>query len=127
MAETKTTKSAALDMEALKAQLLEELKAEMKEEQTAKTQAKTEEQKNAEAWLNELVDVKLFKDGKQYNDDVFVAINGESVRIQRGKHVRIKRKFALALEQQERQDIEFANYSDKLHREFENDTRSYNI
>lgn len=127
MATAKEKVEQTLDIEALKAQLMAELKAEMKEEQTAKTEAKTEEQKNAEAWLNEYVDVKLFKDGKQYNDDVFVAVNGESVRIQRGKHVRIKRKFALALEQQERQDVEFANYSDKLHREFEQDTRSYNI
>ena len=52
----------------------------------------------------ELVPVKLFKDGDKYKDDVFVAVNGEHCKIQRGKTVMIKRKFARVLEQSHLQD-----------------------
>lgn len=52
----------------------------------------------------ELVPVKLFKDGEKYKDDVFVAVNGEHCKIQRGKTVMIKRKFARVLEQSHLQD-----------------------
>ncbi len=55
-------------------------------------------------WLEEYVEVKLFKDGKDYRDDVFVSVGGESCLIKRGEKVRIKRKFALVLEESERQD-----------------------
>ena len=55
-------------------------------------------------WLEEYVEVKLFKDGKDYRDDVFVSVGGESCLIKRGERVPIKRKFALVLEQSERQD-----------------------
>ncbi len=59
---------------------------------------------NVNDWLEEYVEVKLFKDGKDYRDDVFVSVNGESCLIKRGEPVKIKRKFALVLEQSERQD-----------------------
>ena len=48
-------------------------------------------------YLNEYVTVELFKDNSRYKNDVFVAVNGETCLIQRGKPVPIKRKFALAL------------------------------
>lgn len=53
---------------------------------------------------NELVKVKLFKDGDKYKDDVFVAINGERIKVQRGKTVMIKRKFLRVIEQSRAQD-----------------------
>jgi len=55
-------------------------------------------------FLEQYVEVKLFKDGKDYRDDVFVSVNGESCLIKRGETVRVKRKFALVLEQSEKQD-----------------------
>ena len=55
-------------------------------------------------WLEEYVEVKLFKDGKDYRDDMFVSVGGESCLIKRGEKVHIKRKFALVLETSERQD-----------------------
>jgi vacuolar-type H+-ATPase subunit H len=68
--------------------------------------------------LEQYVTVRLFKDKGKYKDDVFVAVNGESCLIQRGKDVRIKRKFAQVLEQSMRQDEFAAMYSEGLQNEF---------
>lgn len=57
------------------------------------------------ARLEEYVDVELFRDNDKYKDDVFVAVGGENCLIKRGVPVRIKRKFALVLEQSRRQDM----------------------
>lgn len=73
------------------------------------------------AYMEELVSVKLFKDSERYKDDVFVAVNGEGCLIQRGKTVRIKRKFAEALKNSERQDVYAANIEDDLANAFAND------
>lgn len=54
---------------------------------------------------DELVSVRMIKDNGKYKDDVFVAVNGESIQIQRGKTVSIKRKFADVLENSEIQAV----------------------
>lgn len=61
-----------------------------------------------EAYLNELVAVKLFRDNDRYRDDVYVAVNGQNCVIKRGEWVKIKRKFALVLDQSEIQDMKTA-------------------
>lgn len=58
--------------------------------------------------LEELVSVKLFKDNARYSDDVYVAVNGKNCIIKRGEWVKIKRKFALVLDQSEIQDMKTA-------------------
>ena len=63
---------------------------------------------DAEASLNEPVAVKLFRDTDRYKDDVYVAINGQNCVIKRGEWVKIKRKFAMVLDQSEIQDIKTA-------------------
>ena len=63
---------------------------------------------DVEAYLNEYVAVKLFRDNDRYKDDVYVAVNGQNCLIKRGEWVRIKRKFALVLDQSEIQDIQTA-------------------
>lgn len=63
---------------------------------------------SAEAYLNEYVAVKLFRDNDRYKDDVYVAVNGHNCLIKRGEWVKIKRKFALVLDQSEIQDIQTA-------------------
>jgi len=63
---------------------------------------------DAEAYLNEYVAVKLFRDNDRYKDDVYVAVNGQNCLIKRGEWVKIKRKFALVLDQSEIQDIQTA-------------------
>ena len=64
--------------------------------------------KDSEAYLNELVAVKLFRDNDRYKDDVYVAVNGHNCVIKRGEWVKIKRKFALVLDQSEIQDMKTA-------------------
>lgn len=76
---------------------------------TGKMPGMTPEEREAhEAHMNELVEVKLFKDTGKYKDDVFVSVNGENVLIQRGVRVKIKRKHAEALDNSELQDYETA-------------------
>ena len=62
----------------------------------------------AEAYLEEYVAVKLFRDNDRYKDDVYVAVNGHNCVIRRGEWVRVKRKFALVLDQSEIQDMQTA-------------------
>ena len=66
-------------------------------------------QQNAEqAYLEDYIAIKLFKDNDRYKDDVYVAINGKNCVIKRGEWVKIKRKFALVLDQSEIQDSKAA-------------------
>ena len=74
-----------------------------------KVSADTDEMlKEQEAWLNEYVEIKLFKDNDRYKDDVYVAINGKNCVIRRGEWTRIRRKFAMLLDQSEIQDLRTA-------------------
>ena len=57
-----------------------------------------------DAYYNEKVKIKLFKDNGKYKDDVFVAVNGIGMIVPRGKEVDIPRKYAIALQNSERQD-----------------------
>lgn len=82
----------------------------------------TEEQKKAnderEAYWNELVEVKLFKDNNKYKDDVYVAVNGENCVIKRGERVLVKRKFAEVLDTSDMQDYETSLLIEKKSNEF---------
>lgn len=120
------------NMEALRAELLAQIKeeamAEVKEEaknilEEAKAQADeiiaaagSADGKDAakpkkvkgetEAQLkkaNELVKIKLFKDKGKYFDDVTVIINGQSYLIKRGVEVEVPRKVAQVIADSERQ------------------------
>jgi hypothetical protein len=76
----------------------------------AKFQAFLREQ---EDWLDEYVEIKLFKDNDKYKDDVYVAINGKNCQIRRGVWTRIRRKFALLLDQSEIQDLRTAELMER--------------
>ena len=65
---------------------------------------------DVEAYLIEYVAVKLFRDNDRYKDDVYVAVNGHNCLIKRGEWVKVKRKFALVLDQSEIQDMQTAEY-----------------
>ena len=56
------------------------------------------------AYMNEEVEVRLFRDNDRYRDPVFVGCNGETIAIQRGERVKIRRKFAQILDNADRQD-----------------------
>jgi len=135
----------AIDMEAVKAAVAEavaaekeKILAEAKEQaakilEAAKTQAaKTEDEKAAEraaelARGEELVTIRLFKDAKNYKDDVFVQVNGENCLIKRGETVQIKRKFAEALSLSDRQDLAAADLMTELSEQYEEATRKHGM
>lgn len=80
--------------------------------------------KNQEEWLNEYVEVKLFRDNDKYRDDVYVAINGKNCVIRRGEWTRIRRKFALLLDQSEIQDLRTAEMMSQESARFASDSRA---
>ena len=127
------------ELEMIKAQIakmLEEAKAEAEAiVSNAREQAKavaegkptmSEEAKKAEAYWNEEVEIQLFKDSGKYKDDVYVAVNGQNCLIQRGKPVKVKRKFAEVLRQSLAQDNETADMIRELESEYEKRTRELN-
>lgn len=120
-------RSAALDMDALKAELLAELRKEMEADAEAAAAEKSEDDKNAEAFLNELVTVQLFKDGRDYKDDLTVHLNGKNIAIKRGVPVQIPRKYALIIEQHERQDVKAAEYAAAMQRDYQDQVRQFSI
>lgn len=77
------------------AQIVADAKASVNGEMTEEQKKKAEEEK---AYYNEEVEIELFKDNGKYKDDLFVAVNGVGCLIQRGKKVKVKRKYALAIE-----------------------------
>ncbi|MEE0867624.1 MAG: hypothetical protein UIL37_04890, partial [Clostridia bacterium] len=61
----------------------------------AETKAKAQENKKING--ETLVEIELFRDNKDYKDNVFVAVNGESCVIMRGKKVKIKKSLQMLL------------------------------
>ena len=104
---------------ALKAEMMAEVRAELKAEMKAEVKAEVAKADEPEepyheteeeiARANELVNVRLFKDAGKYKHDVLVIVNGESALIQRGKNVKIRRKFADALAASEMQMAQAAD------------------
>lgn len=81
------------------------------EEQTrAEVREKTRDELIAEeiARNEEYVTIELFGDSGKYKDDLYVAVGNENCVIKRGMKVRVKRKFALAIEESLREDIHVA-------------------
>ena len=95
------------------------LKAKKKTEDEAREKSVAQAQKQ----LEEYVSVKLFKDGDKYRDNVYVAVNGENCIIKRGEWVRIKRKFAMVLDQSEIQDIKTAALIESEQSKFAEESR----
>lgn len=83
--------------------------------------------KAQEAWLNEYVEVRLFKDNEKYKDDVYVAINGKNCVIRRGVWTRIRRKFALLLDQSEIQDLRTAELMEREEGRFVDESRRRSV
>ena len=138
MAEKKTTENPALDLAAVQAQLaamLAEAKAAKAEAEKILAEAKaatgkhtgmTEEELAAhKAYMEEEVEIKLFKDNGKYKDDVFVGCNGDTIAIKRGERVKIKRKYAEILDNSEHQDYETACLIEAKSAEFERATRAH--
>ncbi len=87
-------------------------------ELTEEQKKEREEREEREAYWNELVEVKLFKDNNKYKDPVFVSVNGENCVIERGVRVKVKRKFAEVLDQSDLQDYETSMLIEKKSGEY---------
>lgn len=104
------------EMKAEIAKILKEAKAEAKKiiEEAKATAGGTlsadviEARKKRLEYLNEYVEVELFKDSGKYSDDVFVAINGDNCAVRRGESMKIKRKYARELARSRKQDAKTA-------------------
>lgn len=124
MAEAKATKSEELSpeiqakVEAMVAAALAKEKGDAVKQQEARD-AKRKAQLSA---MEEKVTIKLFKDGKEYKDDVFVAVNGENRLIKRGVPVEIERKFAEVLKHSMKQDIVAAEFSESKQNEYRDES-----
>ncbi len=70
-----------------------------------------------EDYLNEYVPIFLFKDNKDYKDDVFVSVNGENCKIKRGVETKIKRKFKLVIDEAVKQKLSAEDAEEALARE----------
>lgn len=111
----------SIDVPELKAQLRAELLAEMKLEREAEAKpAEKETKQKVNPYLEELVEITLFKDNDKYKDDVFVSINDEPpLAIKRGVPVKVKRKYKLLLEQSMSQDLYAIQYQEKAFAEMQ--------
>lgn len=133
------TTSDTIDIEKLKAAAMAEIKAEVDAEikemlENAKTEAEqilteakekaapkkrqTKAEKEAEAYWNEKVEIRLFKDNDKYKDDVFVGHNGVGYLIRRGEPVMVPRFVADILRNQEEQDKRTSDLMQQLQDDF---------
>lgn len=71
--------------------------------------------------------MRLFKDNEKYKDDVYVAINGKNCVIRRGVWTRIRRKFALLLDQSEIQDLRTAELMEREAGRFADESRRRSV
>lgn len=78
--------------------------------QEAQTPAPVEEPKKAD----EMVTIKLFKDNKDYKDDLTVLVNGTAYKIQRGVPVPVPAYVAEVIEHSATQDAKTAELIEKL-------------
>lgn len=115
------------DVQAQIAAMLAEAKAEAQKivdeakASVGKSDSMTAEERAAfDAYMNEEVEVKLFKDNNKYKDPVFVGVNGETIAIERGVRVKIKRKFAEVLDNSDMQDYETSLLIERKSGEFAN-------
>lgn len=87
-----------------------------------KEKAEAEEREQYAKRLEEKVPVTLIKlPFSGYTDEVFLGINGETVRIKRGETVMVKRKFALLLDQSQMQNNRAIDYMEAEAARYAND------
>ena len=91
----------------------------LKNVENSKKEEKKRRMEEAEKYLNEYVSIKLFRDNDKYRDDVYVAVNGKNCVIKRGEWVKVRRKFALVIDQSEIQDLKTAEFLESQQKKFE--------
>lgn len=67
---------------------------------------------------SEKKEIELFRDSKDYKDDVFVAVNGKGIQIKRGVRVKIPASYEKVLRRGQKQDTAAARLADEKQDEF---------
>lgn len=68
--------------------------------------------------MKKMIKIKLFKDGKEYKDDVFVSVNGKSFQIQRGVEVEVPLAVAEVIERSIELDGATASFVSKIEEDY---------
>lgn len=81
----------------------------------------------SDAWYEEKVPIKLFRDDARYTEDVFVRVKGQTFLIKRGVEVMVPRYVAQVLMDAQTQREQAAMNTDRLQNEFESASRAHGI
>lgn len=103
----------SMTMEELQAKLTK-LEGLLGKKETAAVQAENPDISENEKRMQELVEIRLFKDNGKYKDDVFVAVNGKAWQIRRGETVKVPRFVKEVLDSSLSQDQYAAKYAEGL-------------
>jgi hypothetical protein len=118
MAETKAKAAEKPDINEQLLSRIAELEKKIGEQQNALAPTKESDEiesiKRGEQIMQELVEIRLFKDNDKYKDDVFVAVNGKSYLIKRGETVKVPRYVKEVLDNSTRQDEYAAKYAEGM-------------
>lgn len=74
-----------------------------------------------------LVEVELFKDNKDYKDDVFVCVNGKDIVIKRGIKVMVDKKYKEVIDASKAQDQKTAQLIETKQNEYREEVFRRNI
>lgn len=89
--------------------------------------AKKDETVKAAEPEKKMYEIRLFKDGNKYKDDVFVGVNGKGYMIKRGERVMVPEEVKEVLENSMEQDEFTAKLIDAKSSEYEEAARKLGI
>lgn len=87
-------------------------------ENTADEEATENTATVSDDYLEELVEIMLFKDSDKYSDDLIVTLNGKNYQIKRGVKVMVPRKVQLVIEDSMKQAGLAADYEEEAQQQY---------
>ena len=87
-------------------------------ENTADEEATENTATVSDDYLEELVEIMLFKDSDKYSDDLVVTLNGKNYQIKRGVKVMVPRKVQLVIEDSMKQAGLAADYEEEAQQQY---------
>lgn len=87
-------------------------------ENTADEEAAKNAVEVSDDYLEELVEIMLFKDSDKYSDDLVVTLNGKNYQIKRGVKVMVPRKVQLVIEDSMKQAGLAADYEEEAQQQY---------
>lgn len=87
-------------------------------ENTADEEATENAAPVSDDYLEELVEIMLFKDSDKYSDDLVVTLNGKNYQIKRGVKVMVPRKVQLVIEDSMKQAGLAADYEEEAQQQY---------